>query len=147
MKNKLILQSVVDEANPKKFAPWVRALYGKNGVYAIFSKQGREFIAEYVGVSSAEKLYGTLTRHFQQWDRNNGGQMTGPVFDRRRVMVAIEIIPNKFEALEREQEWIAMLEPVLNQKIEIALDGEEADESEPDDVEPDVFDELADFFG
>lgn len=145
MKNKLILESVVDEGNPKKFAPWVRALYGKNGVYAIFSKKGREFIAEYVGVSSAQKLYGTLTRHFQNWDRNKGDQMTGPVFDRHRVLVAIEIIPNKFEALEREQEWIAALEPVLNQKIEISPD-EEIDESEPDDMEPGIFDEVADFF-
>ncbi len=146
MKNKLILQSVVDESNPKRFAPWVRALYGKNGVYAIFSKHGREYSAEYVGVSSAQKLYGTLTRHFQNWDRKKGDQMTGHVFDRNRVWVAVEIIPDQYEALEREQEWIAALEPALNQKIEIAMDDEEIDEREPSEGEPDFFDEVADFF-
>lgn len=148
MKNYFELRSVIDSASPRKFAPWVRALYGKNGVYAIFNKSGTR--AEYVGVSTGESLYGTLTRHFQKWERNEGTQYTGPVFNRKKVLVGIEIIPNKTQALAREQELIAALDPRLNRQVNVEEDnedlGDEMDAKEPEGFVDGALDELSAFF-
>ena len=146
MKSSFELRSVIDPESPKRFAPWVRALYGKNGVYAIFNRSGTR--AEYVGVSTGESLYGTLTRHFQKWERKEGTQYTGPVFNRKKVLVGIEIIPNKTQALTREQELIAALDPRLNRQVNVAddEDDEEMDAQEPEGIVDEALDDLFGFF-
>jgi hypothetical protein len=45
------------------YPAWVQATKGRNGVYAI--RHGAELV--YVGESHSDRLYETLTRHFQRW--------------------------------------------------------------------------------
>jgi len=105
-------RSVVDARDPAKFAPWVRALQGKHGVYLV----AQDDVVQYVGVSWSGKLYGTLTRHFQAWNRRYSNAYTGPVFDRFAVLVAVEVIEDPDEAQRREKEWITRFAPLLNRQ-------------------------------
>lgn len=106
------LRSIVDAENPSAFAPWVRALQGKNGVYLIV-QDGR---AQYVGVSYSNKLYGTLTRHVQNWSRRGSKAYTGPVFDRHTILASVEVIDEPSEAQRRERDWIHRFSPLLNRQ-------------------------------
>ena len=106
------IRSLVDTDDPQRFAPWVRALQGKNGVYLIVQDDQ----AHYVGVSYSGKLYGTLTRHVQNWSRRGSQAYTGPVFDRFSILVAIEIIDDPQEAQRRERDWIHRFSPLLNRQ-------------------------------
>src|SRR5947207_2277471 len=106
------VQSLVDPEDPRRFAPWVRALRGKNGVYLIVQDEQ----AHYVGVSSSFKLYGTLTRHVQSWSRRGSDAYTGPVFDRFAIGVAVEIVDDPQEAQRRERDWIHRFGPLLNRQ-------------------------------
>jgi hypothetical protein len=54
-----------------RYPAWVRALRGKSGVYLIRERQrdGSHPVV-YIGESHADRLYQTLTRHFQTWRRH-----------------------------------------------------------------------------
>lgn len=106
------VRSLIDPDSPQHFAPWVRALRGKSGVYLIV----QENEAQYVGVSYSSKLYGTLTRHVQDWNRRKSKAYTGPVFDRSSILVAVEVIEDPREAQRREREWIHRFGPILNRQ-------------------------------
>lgn len=106
------VRSLVDETDPRRFAPWVRALRDKNGVYLIV----QDDVAHYVGVSYSEKLYGTLTRHVQDWNRRKSKAYTGPVFDRFAILVSVEVIDDPAEAQRRERDWIHRFQPLLNRQ-------------------------------
>ncbi|MEO7733338.1 MAG: hypothetical protein ABIY55_20420, partial [Kofleriaceae bacterium] len=58
-------------AASEPYPSWVRALKGKSGVYVIRETQrdGSDVIV-YVGQSHTDRLYQTLTRHFQTWRRS-----------------------------------------------------------------------------
>jgi hypothetical protein len=106
------IRSLVDAEDPRQFAPWVRALRNRNGVYLIVQDDQ----AHYVGVSYSGKLYGTLTRHVQNWSRRGSQAYTGPVFDRFAILVAVEIIDDPQEAQRRERDWIHRFSPLLNRQ-------------------------------
>jgi hypothetical protein len=106
------VRSLVDPENPRLFAPWVRALRNKNGVYLIVQDEQ----AQYVGVSYSGKLYGTLTRHVQSWRRGKSDAYTGPVFDRFAILVSVEVIDDPQEAQRRERDWIHRFSPILNRQ-------------------------------
>jgi len=102
------------------YPPWVRALKGKSGVYVIRETQrdGSEVIV-YVGESHTDRLYHTLTRHFQTWRRSKkfwigqyGGQGHDPglTYARARVTVAVRVMPTH-RAIEEESRLIARLHP------------------------------------
>ena len=101
------------------YPEWVRALGGKSGVYVIreVAPNGSKEIV-YVGESHTDRLYNTLTRHFQRWRRWKGfwrdqygeGHDPGLTYDRGRVEVATRVTsPN--EALEEEARLISRLKP------------------------------------
>jgi hypothetical protein len=112
---------------------WVRALKGKSGVYVIRETQrdGSELIV-YVGESHTDRLYHTLTRHFQTWRRSKkfwtgqyGGQGHDPglTYPRNRVTVGVRVLPTH-RAIDEEARLIARLRPRDN------LIGQSTDELE-----------------
>jgi hypothetical protein len=104
-----------------RYPDWLRALRGKSGVYIIRERQrdGTNPIV-YVGESHANRLYQTLTRHFQTWRRHKKfwtGQYTGSqthdpglTYDRGRCTVAFRVLPSD-RALAEEARLIARLRP------------------------------------
>lgn len=93
-----------------RFPSWVFDLKGKSGVYVI---RNRIFDAVmYVGESHSDKLYGTLTRHFQAW-KGVGSGSTYPSFNSE---VAVEVLPPA-KALERQVELIGRLKPLDNGRL------------------------------
>jgi hypothetical protein len=101
------------------YPDWVRALDGQSGVYVIreLDANGAPEIV-YVGSSSADRLYGTLTRHFQSWRRSKGfwrgqyneGHDPGLTYDRDRVDAAVRIT-SASQALDEETRLIRRLRP------------------------------------
>jgi hypothetical protein len=96
------------------YPDWVRGLKGKSGVYII--REGREVV--YVGESHTDRLYDTLTRHFQTWRRWKGfwkgqyaeGHDPGLTYDRAKVEVAVRVT-SAAQALHEEARLIARLRP------------------------------------
>ena len=115
------------------YPPWVRALKGKSGVYVIreIQRDGSSEIV-YVGESHTDRLYHTLTRHFQTWRRSKkfwtgqyGGQGHDPglTYARDRVTVAVRVLPTH-RTIDEEARLIARLRPRDN------LLGQSTDEAE-----------------
>jgi hypothetical protein len=133
------LRSLVDPDDPRRFAPWVRALEGKNGVYLVVQDEQ----AQYVGISYSGKLYGTLTRHVQNWSRRGSQAYTGPVFDRFAILAAVEIIEDPQEAQRRERDWIHRFSPLLNRQ-ELPFETKRMRAEVGDAYEGDVIEDEAD---
>jgi hypothetical protein len=110
------------------YPDWLRALKGKSGVYII--RDGATIL--YVGESHTNRLYQTLTRHFQTWRRWNThwknqytqGHDPGLTYPRDRVTVAV-CITTSATALDQEARLIARLRPRDN------LLGQPEDEAVP----------------
>src|SRR6185436_3749515 len=99
----------------ERYPAWLRRIRGSSGVY-IIREQGGPIV--YVGVSVANRLYETLTRHFQEWRRYKGfwrgqfaeGHDPGLTYDRASVEVAVKVTsPDK--ALDEEKRLIRRLRP------------------------------------
>jgi hypothetical protein len=96
------------------YPDWVRALKGRSGVYVIRERG----VVVYVGESSANRLYETLTRHFQTWRRAKGfwkggyaeGHDPGLTYDRTSVEVAVRMTSAE-KALDEEARLIKRLKP------------------------------------
>jgi hypothetical protein len=124
-------------ATGEPYPDWVRALDGKSGVYVIREIQrDGAWDTVYVGESHANRLYDTLTRHFQRWRRSKkfwtgqyGGQGHDPglTYPRDRVTVAVRVLSPE-RAIAEEARLIARLRPRDN------LIGQPTDEA--DDVVP-----------
>jgi hypothetical protein len=117
----------------ERYPAWLRALRGKSGVYIIRERQrdGTNPIV-YVGESHANRLYQTLTRHFQTWRRHKkfwSGQYTGSqshdpglTYRRARCTVAVRVLSPE-RAIAEEARLIARLRPrdnLLHQPEELA---------------------------
>ncbi|MCE9575701.1 MAG: M23 family metallopeptidase [Deltaproteobacteria bacterium] len=111
------------------YPAWVRALRGKSGVYVI--RERDEVV--YVGESHTDKLYETLTRHFQAWRRYKGfwrgqygeGHDPGLTYDRAAVEVATRVTRAN-RALDEEARLIARLAPRDNLRGQVVTDDAEA---------------------
>lgn len=118
-----------------RYPDWVRALRGKSGVYLIRERQrdGSNPVV-YVGESHANRLYQTLTRHFQIWRRHKkfwSGQYTGSqshdpglTYNRARCTVAVRVLPAE-RAMHEEARLIARVRPrdnLIGQPDELAAD-------------------------
>lgn len=114
----LTYRSLGESGTP--YPSWVRQLKGKSGVYVI-REAGRNGDSEivYVGESHTDRLYHTLTRHFQTWRRSKrfwsgqyGGQGHDPglTYARDRVTVAVRVLPSH-RAIDEEARLIARLRP------------------------------------
>jgi hypothetical protein len=126
----LSYRPVGDRGEP--YPEWIRALDGKSGAYVI-RELGADGTPEivYVGQSSSDRLYDTLTRHFQQWRRWKGfwrgqyaeGHDPGLTYDRSRVEAAVRITPAS-RALDEEARLIRRLRPrdnIIGQPEEAAI--------------------------
>lgn len=97
------------------YPEWLRRIRGSSGVYIIRERGGP---IVYVGVSVANRLYETLTRHFQEWRRYKGfwrgqfaeGHDPGLTYDRASVEVAIKVM-SPDDALDEETRLIRRLRP------------------------------------
>jgi hypothetical protein len=104
----------------ERYPDWVRALKGRSGVYVIRVKQSNgSSPVVYVGESHTDRLYQTLTRHFQRWHRSKkfwshqyGGQGHDPglTYRRERATVAVRVLPPS-RAMDEETRLIAKLRP------------------------------------
>jgi hypothetical protein len=103
----------------ERYPGWVRALAGKSGVYVIreVADDGSKEVV-YVGESHTDRLYNTLTRHFQNWRRWKAywrgqygeGHDPGLTYDRSRVEVATRVT-SPADALDEEARLISRLKP------------------------------------
>lgn len=91
------------------YPDWIRGLRHVSGVYLIHS-QYLDAIA-YIGESHSDRLYSTLTRHFQEW--SNAYDTAGATYERHDVEVAIVVVPAE-HALYLQNEMICALDPVEN---------------------------------
>ena len=110
----------------------IRALKGKSGVYAIRSKPGIIFGPRvlYVGESHTGNLYGTLTRHFQQWRRGPKRWFVGDYapaqtdpghsYDRSDCEVMVKVAGGAGRAVLLQAAWIKGYKPRDNRAGEDA---------------------------
>jgi len=86
--------------------PFIRATMGKSGVYVIKHSGGA-----YVGSSATGRLYRTMIRHLEEWNRDKDFWVTenrthgapGETFDREKVEVAVLVCPaTQAHALEAD---------------------------------------------
>jgi hypothetical protein len=116
----------------ERYPEWVHELRGKSGVYFIRERASNKEPGElvYIGQSQANRLYETLTRHFQTWRRWKGfwrgqyaeGHDPGLTYPRDQVEVAVRVTPPE-RALEQEARYIQRLRPrdnVIGQLDELA---------------------------
>ena len=106
-------------ARGERYPDWIQALRGKSGVYVIRERddEGNPIVV-YVGESHTDRLYETLTRHFQTWRRWKSywkGQYTeghdpGLTYDRERVEVAARVMSGP-RAIAEEERLIRRLRP------------------------------------
>jgi hypothetical protein len=97
------------------YPDWVRDLKDRSGVYLIRDADTAELL--YVG-SSRDRLYATLTRHLQRWQRSKrfwrgqygDGHDPGMTYDRGAVEVAVRIT-SRDAALDEEMRLIGRLRP------------------------------------
>jgi hypothetical protein len=100
------------------YPAWVTALRGLSGAYVIRApgtSGEREIV--YVGSSSADRLYETLTRHLQVWRRWQGygrdygeGHDPGLTYNRDTAEAAVVVTP-RAQALDMETHLIETLRP------------------------------------
>jgi hypothetical protein len=131
------------------YPPWVRGLVGYSGCYVIAEDQPGEKYAPvvYVGESHTDRVYATLTRHFQTWHRfksqayyrGGGGYWPGLTYDRARCQVAVVLTPSGAPAINLQAILIAALHPRDNQIGQVDDDQDEDAAPGPDDLEPAPF--------
>jgi hypothetical protein len=110
---RFVYRPVGDRGEP--YPDWLRRVRGSSGVYIIRERGGP---IVYVGVSAANRLYETLTRHFQEWRRYKGfwrgqyaeGHDPGVTYDRASVEVAVKVTSSD-AAIEEEARLIRRLRP------------------------------------
>ena len=108
-----VYRPVGDRGEP--YPAWLRHIRGSSGVYIIRERGGP---IVYVGESSTNRLYETLTRHFQEWRRYKGfwrgqyaeGHDPGLTYDRASVEVAIKVT-SPDAAIDEEARLIRRLRP------------------------------------
>lgn len=107
---RLRFRSVGDSGEP--YPPWVRALVGRSGVYVIRERIGRRPQIVYVGESHTDRLYETMTRHFQAWRRlgKQRSDFPGVTYPRERCDAAA-VITAPDEAFALQNEYIGALGP------------------------------------
>ena len=141
---RLRYRSPVDGRDLLRYAKWVRELRLRSGVYVIRDTDLREIV--YVGESHTDRLYATLTRHFQYWT----GYTAGTTYDRYSVEVAVCALDEAPDDVIRKQvELIGELSPSDNthhqRHLDLEDDGDfDVSELGDDDFAGDFEDDFAD---
>lgn len=112
----LVYRPVGSRGEP--YPAWVQALRGRSGVYVIRDRAAGAPVVAYVGESHTDRLYETLTRHFQTWRRWKGfwkgqygeGHDPGLTYPRDQVDVAVRVT-SPAAALDEEERLIRRLRP------------------------------------
>ncbi|MEZ4404490.1 MAG: hypothetical protein R3B06_31005 [Kofleriaceae bacterium] len=100
----------------ERYPAWVRSLDGHSGVYVIREYDGRRPAIVYVGESHTDRLYGTLTRHWQAWSRHGrlarefSAHDPGLIYDRSRCDAAA-VVTSACVAVELQNALIGHLTP------------------------------------
>ena len=94
------------------YPDWIRGLRKVSGVYVIRMQHSGDIA--YVGESSSNRLYSTLTRHFQAW--TNKYDTAGATYDREYVQVAVIVVPG-IHANFLQNELICALQPADNRLV------------------------------
>jgi hypothetical protein len=102
----------------ERYPEWVDELRGRSGVYVIREWDEGEPRVVYVGESHTDRLYETMTRHFQKWRRWKGfwrgqygrGHDPGLTYKRELVEVAARVT-SADDALDEEARLIQRLRP------------------------------------
>lgn len=117
--------AAIGEYSGEPYPDWILGLDGRNGVYLIRLRDSGEIA--YVGESHSDRLYGTLTRHFQTWSPKHN--TAGATYDRSDVTVAVVLVP-KTHAQYLQNELICALKPQDNRLVcgEISQDDDHRDE-------------------
>jgi hypothetical protein len=106
-------------ARGEPYPDWLRRIKGSSGVYVIrLRDRDGEPVIVYVGESHTDRLYETLTRHFQNWrrwksfwkDQYTEGHDPGLTYPRARAEVAVRVLPAS-RALDEEARLIRRLRP------------------------------------
>lgn len=106
-------------ARGEHYPEWLRSIKGRSGVYVIrLRDRDGEPVIVYVGESHTDRLYETLTRHFQQWrrwksfwkDQYTAGHDPGLTYPRARAEVAVRVLPAS-RAIDEEARLIRRLRP------------------------------------
>lgn len=106
------------------YPDWVKQLRHRNGVYVIRDIESKQTL--YVGESHSCRLYQTMTRHLQQWNRDRFGSWGGEhiwhvCFRRDEVEIAILRTPNSQRGAARakviQDTLILKLNPKFNLKL------------------------------
>ena len=101
-----------DIGDTGSYPDWIRGLRKVSGVYVIRLQYSGDIA--YVGESSTDRLYSTLTRHFQAW--TNKYDTAGATYDRDRVQVAVIVVPRE-HANFLQNELICALRPADNRLV------------------------------
>lgn len=119
----------------ERYPDWIRTLKTRNGVYVI--RETDDNTITYVGESHSDRLYGTLTRHFQRWTPKY--DTAGPTYDRQDIEVAVVLVP-KTHAIYLQNDLICALDPRDNRLIcgEIFEAGEPGETAETAENDPDA---------
>ena len=94
------------------YPAWIRGLRKVSGVYVIRMQYSGDIA--YVGESSSNRLYSTLTRHFQRW--SNKFDTAGATYDRKYIQVAVIVVPRD-HARFLQNELICTLRPSDNRLL------------------------------
>ena len=125
-------RSPVNPRDPLAYAQWVRDLKHRRGVYVIRDADTREVV--YVGESHSDRLYATLTRHFQYWD----GYTAGTTYDRYGVEVATYALDEPARDVIRKQvDLIVELAPLDNSHHQAGFDDLDDDDFDPSEFQDD----------
>lgn len=106
-----------------RYPPWIRGLRTANGVYCFRERRSGDIV--YVGESHSDRLYATLTRHFQAW--TDVYRTAGATYARDEVDVAV-IVVSAEHAVYLQNELICALIPRDNRLQCAQLFGLDADE-------------------
>ena len=126
MADRLVYRSIGETG--ERYPEWLRDLDQESGVYLI--RIDGELV--YVGESHTDRLYQTITRHFQRWTRRkthwrgrSGPHDPGMRYHREGAKVAFRITSPE-NAVEDQYELIRRLKPRDN-----LFDGSTLDEEVP----------------
>lgn len=95
-----------DLGNDWRFPAWIRGLRRANGVYVFRERATAEIV--YIGESHSDRLYATLTRHFQEW--TDAYDTAGVTYTRDEVDVAVIVVPRD-HAVHLQNDLICKLIP------------------------------------
>ena len=127
--------------NRWSYPAWIRGLRRSNGVYVFRDRETGEIV--YIGESHSDRLYSTLTRHFQAW--TDAYDTAGVTYYREEVDIAVIVVPAD-HALYLQNELICALVPRDNRLQCARLFGLDDDaEPEPTEDETDDVDQYPNY--